>query len=299
MKPWLLSASAIAIAAIVAACGAAAQPSPSSGPVLAEIALKAALVDEFGPPWYCDPDFYPIGRDELVAMEERWTEVTADPVAFAFLAGRAGADPAGQLSDGQRLAIYREWKALNAIVLDPQGTFYRFDFAAQPVAGVSDGRRVGGLIGADGTIELEQEAPATEPNCPICLLRGTLIATPEGDVAVEGIAVGTLVWTLDADGRRVAAPVVAVGSVAVGSGHDAVRIDLSDGRSITASAGHPLADGRPIGLLAIGDQVDGATVAGVGSVPNADGWTYDLLPSGASGVYWADGVLLGSTLRSG
>jgi hypothetical protein len=27
-----------------------------------------------------------------------------------------------------------------------------------------------------------------------------------------------------------------------------------------------------------------------------DGGTYDLLPSGPTGTYWADGVLLGSTL---
>jgi hypothetical protein len=27
-----------------------------------------------------------------------------------------------------------------------------------------------------------------------------------------------------------------------------------------------------------------------------DGATYDLLPSGPTGAYWADGVLLGSTL---
>jgi hypothetical protein len=296
MSRVLIATAALIALIIVAGCAGAASPQPSPGPTLSEIELKAALIDALGPPWYCDPDFYPVGRDEIVAMQERWAEVTADPAAFAFLAGRVGADPAAPLTDEQRLDIYRHWKALNALGLDRQGDVYRFDFVAQPVpAAGPEGRRVGGLIHTDGRIELEQEAPASEPNCPICLVRGTLIATPTGDIAVEAITVGTIVWTLDADGRRVAAPVIAIGSVDVGPGHHAIRIELSDGRSVTASAAHPLADGRPIGSLAAGDAVDGATVTAVTIVANTAGWTYDILPSGETGDYWANGVLMGST----
>jgi hypothetical protein len=292
-----LVAATFLVVSIVAACGAAASPSPSPGPPLSEIQLKAALIDSYGPLWYCDPDFYPVGRDELVAMRERWPEVTADPVVFAIIAARVGVDPAAQLSDEQRLAVYREWKMLNALFLDRQGGVYRFDILVQPVAGATEGRHVGGLIHIDGRIEVEQDAPAGEPNCPICLLRGTPIATPNGDVAVEDIRAGTVVWTLDGAGRQVATPVVRIGRVNIGPGHTAARVELSDGRSITASAGHALADGRTIGSLAVGDAVDGAIVTTVTIVPNAAGWTYDLLPAGDSGAYWAGGILLGSTLR--
>jgi len=46
----------------------------------------------------------------------------------------------------------------------------------------------------------------------------------------------------------------------------------------------------------VGDRVDGATVVAATTVRLTDGGTYDLLPSGPTGTYWADGVLLGSTL---
>jgi len=290
-------ASAVLIAlAIVAGCGAAASPSPSPGPPRSEIELKATLIDAFGSLWYCDPDFYPVGRDELVAMKERWPEVTADPAAFAIVAARVGVDPTAQLTDEERLTVYREWKMLNAVFLQPEADRFRFDYLAQPAPGAAEGRRVAGLITPDGTITIEQDAPAGEPMCPICLVRGTRIATPAGDVTIEAIRPGMSVWTVDRAGRRVAATVIDTGRVALGSGHTAVRVELADGRSLTASAGHPLADGRTIGSLAVGDTVDGAVVTRLATVANVDGWTFDLLPSGDTGTYWADGVLLGSTL---
>ena len=45
-----------------------------------------------------------------------------------------------------------------------------------------------------------------------------------------------------------------------------------------------------------GDRLDGATIVAVLPVHLSDGGTYDLLPSGPTGDYWAGGVLLGSTL---
>ena len=53
-----------------------------------------------------------------------------------------------------------------------------------------------------------------------------------------------------------------------------------------------------MGALAPGDAYDGSTVAAAALVPYGDTATYDLLPAGPTGEYWADGILLGSTLRS-
>ncbi|HLA15778.1 MAG TPA: Hint domain-containing protein [Candidatus Limnocylindrales bacterium] len=303
-RATVIVAALIAVA-LAAGCGAAASPEPSAssapsvspGPALSPIDLKAALVDALGPLWYCDPDSYPVGRDELAAMQERWSEVTADVAAFATIAERVGVDPTAELTDEERLEIYREWKMLNAVAFEPQGpNDYRFDYLAQPAPGAAEGRRVVGVIAADGRIEPEQDTPAGEPMCPICLVRGTRIATPAGDVAVEDVRPGMSVWTMDGRGRRVVATVIGTGRVAVGASHVAIRVGLADGRSLTASAGHPLADGRAVGSLAVGDVVDGAVVTSLASVANVDGWTFDLLPSGDTGAYWADEVLVGSTL---
>jgi hypothetical protein len=113
---------------------------------------------------------------------------------------------------------------------------------------------------------------------------------------VTDLKLGEAVWTQATGGGRLAARVAAIGSVAFPLGHDAIRIELSDGRAVTASAGHPTADGRKVGELRAGDRLDGATVAAATVVHLDDGATYDLLPSGPTGTYWADGVLLGSTL---
>jgi hypothetical protein len=72
---------------------------------------------------------------------------------------------------------------------------------------------------------------------------------------------------------------------------------LADGRELFASPGHPLADGRALGAVTTGDQVDGATVVSATRVPYGYGRTFDLLPAGPTGTYWADGIALGSTLR--
>jgi hypothetical protein len=133
--------------------------------------------------------------------------------------------------------------------------------------------------------------------CPICLPAGTRIAAPGGDRAVEDVRAGMIIWTRDAAGQRVAAPVRRVGNAPV-TGHTLVELTLADGRVVAASAGHPAPGGRPIGALATGDRLDGAAIVRVRTVPYRGERTYDLLPDGPTGTYWADGVLLGSTLTA-
>jgi hypothetical protein len=107
-----------------------------------------------------------------------------------------------------------------------------------------------------------------------------------------------VVWTEAPDGRRVPARVIEVGSTPVPAGHLMVRLTLADGRALLASPGHRAADGRPLGTLAPGDELDGSTIVSWQLVPYAADRTYDLLPAGPTGTYWANGILLSSTLAS-
>ena len=59
------------------------------------------------------------------------------------------------------------------------------------------------------------------------------------------------------------------------------------------------ADGRPLGALGVGDRLDGSTVTLWDVVPYAGDRTYDLLPTGPTGAYWANGIPLSSTLSNG
>ena len=133
--------------------------------------------------------------------------------------------------------------------------------------------------------------------CPICLAQDTLIDTPSGPVSVQDLQVGMLVWTTDRDGQRVAGSVLKTAKVHVSTTHQMVHLVLDDGRDLLVSTGHPTTDGRTVGNLKPGDLYDAAYVVNTERVPYEEDATYDILPSGNTGFYWANGILVGSTLR--
>jgi hypothetical protein len=130
----------------------------------------------------------------------------------------------------------------------------------------------------------------------ICLASTDSIATPSGPIPVTELRVGTMVWTLDAAGARVAAAVLVVSHRPTPIGFNVLRLTLADGRIVEASAGHPTVGGRPVGELGAGDSIDGSRLISIESIPYL-GDTWDLLPAGPTGTYWANGIPLGSTLR--
>ena len=294
-------ARAIVLLAILAACTATSpsSPAPTAGPPLSMAELRYRLIDQLGPLWYCDRDFYPIAvADEQELAIKRFGEVLADSKTFAAILAHLHIDAGAAISAEQKLAIYRDWKQLNAIGLDPIGAeSYRFDHLNQPAPGAVDGRRTTGTIDERGALTIEGQAPAGQPPCPICLARGTRIATPGGDVPIEQVREGMRVWSIDGEGGRVVATVIRIGRTPVPASHLMVRLRLDDGRLLDASPGHPLADGRRLATIRLGDVVDGSIVMDATLEPYAGGWTFDLLPDGPTGTYIADGIPLGSTLR--
>ena len=105
-----------------------------------------------------------------------------------------------------------------------------------------------------------------------------------------------LVWTIDRKGARSAQPIIRAVKKAVPASHHVVRLLLSDGRTLDASPGHPLTSGQQMGTLTAGQQVDGAAIVSAKRVPYKGGFTYDILPAGETGFYWANGILIGSTI---
>jgi hypothetical protein len=80
------------------------------------------------------------------------------------------------------------------------------------------------------------------------------------------------------------------------AGHLMVHVTLADGRELLVSPGHKTADGRQAGALKVDDPLDGSLIKLWELVPYSGDRTYDLLPAGPTGHYWANGILLSSTL---
>ena len=292
----------LALALTLAACGGGGlvspTPTPSGSPLTLTVPqLKYRVMDQLGRPWFCDPDFYPLARgDEGQRAQEKMPEIQKDADTFAAIVAHLKLSPAPPYTADEQLAIYREWKTLNFLQLQPTAPGV-WGFAYLAMRSVGGGERVEGRVLANGSVTVLARQQAGPPQCPICLALGTRIATPTGDVAVQDLRVGDVVWSADATGARTAAPLIAIGSTPVPATHQVVRLTLEDGRVVYVSPGHPTADGRRVGELLMGDAIDGSRIASVERVAYSGGATYDILPAGATGAYWANGVLLGSTLR--
>lgn len=268
-------------------------PVPTSSIPLTETELKYRLIDALGEVFFCDPDFYPIAReDEAKLAVERFSEIQADSEEFHSILARLGLTGQAVFSADDKLAIYREHKRLAAILLEPEGASFRFSMRAIEEEEIT---ALEGAIDRFGAIGVVSRT-ASSDMCPICLAESARIDSRDGPIPIRDLRPGDVVWTLTRDGRRVAMPVLVVTSNAAPAGHAMLRLTLADGRVLLASPGHPTSSGRLLADLLVGGRLDGSTVVQIERVPYLGFATYDLLPSGESGVYWADGVLVGSTL---
>jgi hypothetical protein len=155
--------------------------------------------------------------------------------------------------------------------------------------------RIEGTITKSGKITVLKREQSFN-TYPICLTKGTLIDTPSGPVPVEQLHQGMALWTVYNSGKRIEAVVIKTAVTFVPSSFQVVCARLSDGRTVTASPGHSTAEEQALGKYQAGDTLNGALVITVEYINYNDGVTYDLLPTGLTGQYWANGILLMSTL---
>jgi len=115
---------------------------------------------------------------------------------------------------------------------------------------------------------------------------------------VKNLKIGDPVWTVNEEGDRVLGKIERLGSIRVPANYHVIHIRLSDGRELYASPRHPTANGQTLAGLNVGDLLDGAYVIQFEHLPYDRLATYDILPSGDTGFYWANGILMGSTLAN-
>ena len=290
------SVSAGTFLAILAFTSCSTQQPTSTVPTnYTEYQLEYRLFAEFPDVFWSDPDLYPVAREgqELQNALQQFVNVRANDVEFSAILEHLRLDRKDNYTNEEKLLIYRQHKLLT-LSIDMQLLApgkYRFMLRV----GEGQGERIEGTITAAGKVTIEKREPSFNTH-PICLIAGTLIATPAGDIPVEDIRVGTVVWTVDQDGERVPLPVIRTSATDVSATYRALSVTLDDGRTVIASPGHPSGEGKPLGDYRVGDWLDGALVASVCLTPYTGTRTYDLLPEGATGLYWAGGILLKSTL---
>jgi hypothetical protein len=309
--------------------GATPLPIPTSAPstlipTLASgespIELKYKLLSQFPDLFFCDPDYYPVARGDEADRARQWftglkaTLGGASAAGFQAILKHLGLSGLAAFSDEQILLIYREHKKLDAIQFDLAGNTGAGTADAVPADAVSayqfqlqtedqnkQGFVIQGQIDGNGVITVQQREPSLA-TCPICLAAHTRIDTPQGPVRVEDLRPGDVVWSVDGAGGRVPEVILKTRRTPVPANHRMAHVVVEDGQrtgqisELWASPGHPTSDGRRLGDLKVGDRLDGRRVMRIELEPYGQPATYDLLPAGVTGFYWANGILMGSTL---
>ncbi len=142
------------------------------------------------------------------------------------------------------------------------------------------------------------EELANKPrNCPICLASNTQISTPTGDINVKDLKVGMKVYSTNRFGQRIIADVIKISNTPTPITHKVVHLVLTDGRQLWVSPNHPTVSSLEVGQLQVGQSYNSSVILIAELIPYWDNKTYDLLPNSDTGFYYANGILMGTTLK--
>jgi hypothetical protein len=279
---------------IPAACIVGETTTSTSNQEYSQYRLEYRLVQKYPDIFWCDPDYYPVSREgqEQANALEQFSNIKNNTDEFAAILEHINLPNKTNYSDLEKLSIYKEHKLLSyAISINRSGSIYNFVLRV----GENAGKRIEGTITSKGQTEVLKEETSYN-TCPICLTEGTLISTPTGLAPVEQLTVGMLVWTQNESGEFAARPILKTSSTAVPAGFKVIKLRLADGRTLTASPGHPSSAMIPLSAYKNSDILDGSVIVRLEQESYDGNFTYDLLPAGPTGFYIANGILIGSTL---
>jgi hypothetical protein len=258
--------------------------------------LEYLLFSNFPDVFWCDPDYYPVAREgqELQNAITQFPTIKSNQAEFSEILEHLKLQNKSVFTNSEKLLIYKEYKELTyAVQMTDLSGSYGFNLRV----GKGQGERIEGNIKTTGEIKVTKRE-ASVNTCPICLAKGTLIATPIGKIPVEQLTRGMSVWTVGDFGNRITIQIIETSATPVPSFFQVIRIELSDGRSVSASPGHLTAEGKTVADYKVRDTLDKAQVVSSDYTAYESGMTYDILPAGSTGLYWANGILLRSTLKN-
>ncbi len=282
-----------------------AQPTQPPVSQLTPTQLKYLLLDKYANSQnllYCDPDLFPISvspEGEQQRASAKLLQLQNNKEEYQAILQRNNLAATAELTGDQMLLVYRDSKKLDNITLEAASGKYNFTIKVGKAPNVTegDGTQIAGSIDQSGAITGETRQDV-QVQCPICLAGATLIDTPNGPVPVKDLRQGATVWTMDPQGARRPATILETVKRKVPSPHQMVHLALSDGRELVVSPRHPTTSGQLIGALTPGATLDNALIVKADRIPYDEDATYDILPSGETGFYWANGILIASTLST-
>lgn len=130
-----------------------------------------------------------------------------------------------------------------------------------------------------------------------CLASNTKISTPQGETPVTQLKEGDAVWSIDKNGKKISSKLIKITSITVSSSHKVSHLILFDGRELYVSPEHPTTMGNIVTNLKVGNSYDNSIVKSNLLISYWDNKTYDILPDSDTSYYWANGILMGSTLK--
>src|SRR4051812_37194859 len=102
-------------------------PNGAPSGVLSPIDLKYQLFEVYGKDLrYCDPDYWPIARDENAAADAWLASADKASEEYTAILKYNNIAATAQLTADQKLFVYREHKRLNAVTLEKLGDSYNF-----------------------------------------------------------------------------------------------------------------------------------------------------------------------------
>jgi len=127
--------------------------------------LKYSILSFFNPMFFCDPDFYPIAREDENILAVKWFQQANEASEeFLVILKHNGFNEKKTFSQEEKLLIYREHKKLQAIPLTPEEGKYTFHVHT---GGESGGPAFKGIIDEAGKITVLEKVE-TFNTCPIC-----------------------------------------------------------------------------------------------------------------------------------
>ena len=132
--------------------------------------LRYRIVQEFGPIFFCDPDMHPVGHDDRPRALTAFPEIQKDVDTFRAITKNYRLDTIAEFSDIDKVTVYREYKKLSAVHLEPLGEKYKFSIRVRNDSSGPNNRnngfQVDGLIDQKKQITVLKREP-TLLTCPL------------------------------------------------------------------------------------------------------------------------------------